>query len=102
MKALAFLEPSALPRLPATIVTGFLGSGKTTLVNHILANQQGLRTAVVVNELRDIDIDGDLIVSADNGMVELSNGCICCSLNSNFIDALFRILGRKHDLDYVV
>jgi G3E family GTPase len=102
MTALAFPEPSAPPRLPVTIVTGFLGSGKTTLVNHILANQQGLRIAVIVNDLSDIDIDGDLIVSADNGMVELSNGCICCSLNNNFIDALFRILDRKHELDYVV
>jgi len=102
MTALAFVEPSAPPRLPVTIVTGFLGSGKTTLVNHILANQQGLRTAVIVNDLSDIDIDGDLIESADNGMVELSNGCICCSLNNNFIDAVFRILGRQHELDYLV
>jgi G3E family GTPase len=102
MTAPAFVEPSAPLRLPVTIVTGFLGSGKTTLVNYILANQQGLRTAVIVNDLSDIDIDGDLIVSADNGMVELSNGCICCSLNNNFIDAVFRILGRQHELDYVV
>jgi G3E family GTPase len=102
MTALAFVEPSASPRLPVTIVTGFLGSGKTTLVNHILANQPGLRTAVIVNDLSDIDIDGDLIVSADNGMVELSNGCICCSLNNHFIDVVFRILGRQHELDYLV
>jgi G3E family GTPase len=55
MTALAFLESPAPPRLPVTIVTGFLGSGKTTLVNHILANQQGLRTAVIVNDLSDVD-----------------------------------------------
>jgi hypothetical protein len=102
MTALAFVEPSAPPRLPVTIVTRFLGRGKTTLVNHILANQPGLRTAVIVNDLSDIDIDGDLIVSAANGMVELSNGCICCSLNNHFIDVVFRILGRQHELDYMV
>jgi G3E family GTPase len=102
MTALTFVHPSAPPRLPLTIVTGFLGSGKTTLVNHILASQEGLRTAVIVNDLSDIDIDEDLIVPADNGIVELSNGCICCSLNNNFIDAVFRILRRQHELDYIV
>jgi G3E family GTPase len=60
------------PRLPVTVITGFLGSGKTTLVKHILTNQQGVRTAVIVNELGEIGIDGELIVSADGDMVELS------------------------------
>ncbi|MFZ3237886.1 MAG: GTP-binding protein, partial [Stellaceae bacterium] len=68
-------------RLPVTIVTGFLGSGKTTLVNHILAERGGTRTAVMVNEIGDIAIDNDLIVGAGDGMVELANGCICCSIN---------------------
>jgi G3E family GTPase len=93
---------SALPRLPVTIATGFLGSGKTTLVNHILANQQGVRTAVIVNDLADVNIDADLIVLEDDGLVELANGCICCSLNTDFIDAVFRIMSRRGDLDYLV
>jgi G3E family GTPase len=95
-------SPPALPRLPVTIATGFLGSGKTTLVNHILTNQQGLRTAVIVNDLSDINIDADLIVLEDEGLVELANGCICCSLNTDFIEAVFRIMSRRGDLDYLV
>jgi G3E family GTPase len=62
-------------QLPVTIITGFLGSGKTTLVNHILANQR-LRVAIIVNEIGEIGIDSDLIVSTSDNMLELSNGCI--------------------------
>lgn len=87
-------------RLPVTVITGFLGSGKTTLIRHILANQRGLRAAVIVNELSEIGIDSDLIVSAADNMVELENGCICCSINDDFLDAIFRILDRK--VDYLV
>jgi G3E family GTPase len=89
-------------RLPVTVITGFLGSGKTTLVRHILTNQQGVRTAVIVNELGEIGIDGELIVSADDDMVELSNGCICCSSNNDLLDAVFRMLARADRLDYLV
>jgi G3E family GTPase len=85
-----------------TVITGFLGSGKTTLVKHILTNQQGVRTAVIVNELGEIGIDGELIVAADEDMVELQNGCICCSINSDFLDTVFRILDRGHKVDYLV
>jgi G3E family GTPase len=98
----ALTAGSVPPRLPVTIVTGFLGSGKTTLVNHILANQRGVRTAVIVNDLADVNIDADLIVVEDDGMVELANGCICCSLNTDFIDAVFRIMRRRDNLDYLV
>jgi G3E family GTPase len=87
-------------RLPVTVITGFLGSGKTTLVKHILMNQEGLRTAVIVNELSEIGIDSELIVSATDDMVELENGCICCSINNDFLDAVFRILERS--VDYLV
>jgi G3E family GTPase len=85
-----------------TVITGFLGSGKTTLVKHILTNQHGLRTAVIVNEFSELGIDSELIVSADDDMVELENGCICCSINNNFVDAIFRILARDRRVDYLV
>jgi G3E family GTPase len=93
---------SAEARLPVSVITGFLGSGKTTLIKHILANQQGLRTGVIVNELSELGIDGELIVSTDGDMVELENGCICCSLNNDFLDAIFRVLNRDRRLDYLV
>jgi G3E family GTPase len=89
-------------RLPVTIVTGFLGSGKTTLVNHILAHQTGLKIAVMVNEIGDIAIDDDLIIGAGDGMVELANGCICCSINNDLVDAIFRVLQREPRVDYLI
>ena len=89
-------------RLPVTLVTGFLGSGKTTLVNHILSNREGVRAAVLVNELGEIGIDNDLIVMADDGMIELSNGCICCSTNNDLIDSIVRILGRPDPVDHII
>ena len=88
--------------LPVTIITGFLGSGKTTLLNHILQNQQGIKTAVLVNEFGEIGIDNDLIVASDDSMVELSNGCICCTINTDLIDAVYRVLEREEKIDYLV
>jgi len=92
----------AEPRLPLTIVTGFLGSGKTTLVNHILANRPGRRIAVLVNEFGDIAIDGDLIAGAAGDTVELANGCVCCSINNDLIDAVFRVLQRRPPVDDLI
>ena len=88
--------------LPVTIITGFLGSGKTTLLNHILTNQQGLKTAVLVNEFGEIGIDNELIVSTGENMVELSNGCICCTINNDLVDAVYKVLEREERLDYLV
>jgi G3E family GTPase len=95
------LEP-APSGLPVTIITGFLGAGKTTLLNHILSNQEGLKTAVLVNEFGEIGIDNELIVATGEDMVELSNGCICCSINGELLDAVYRILERPEKVDYLV
>jgi len=95
------LEPAGHP-LPVTILTGFLGAGKTTLLNHILTNQQGVKTAVLVNEFGEIGIDNDLIVATGDDMVELSNGCICCTINGELLDAVYRLLERPEKLDYLV
>ena len=91
--------------MPVTIITGFLGSGKTTLLNHILSNQDGLKTAVLVNEFGEIGIDNDLLITAgdsDDTMVELSNGCICCTINNDLLDAVYKVLERQDKIDYLV
>ncbi len=88
--------------LPVTIITGFLGSGKTTLLNHILTNQQGMKTAVLVNEFGEIGIDNELIVSTGEDMVELNNGCICCTINNDLMEAVYKVLERGDRIDYLV
>ncbi len=88
--------------IPVTILTGFLGSGKTTLLNHILTKQSGLKAAVLVNEFGEVGIDNELIVSTKDNILELSNGCICCSINGELLEAVQRILEREEAIDYII
>ncbi|MFM9108498.1 MAG: CobW family GTP-binding protein [Chloroflexota bacterium] len=83
--------PAARPPVPFVVIGGYLGSGKTTLLNRVLRNTQGLRAAVLVNDFGSVNIDADLIASADNTTINLANGCICCSLQSGFMKVIWQL-----------
>ena len=89
-------------RLPLTVVGGYLGAGKTTLINALLADPAGERIAVLVNDFGDIDIDARLMDSGDADVISLTNGCICCSLADGFAEALDRIRDLAGRIDRVV
>lgn len=89
-------------RIPVTIVTGFLGAGKTTLLNNIIRKHPEKRFAIIENELGEIGIDGGLIVGADENIFELSNGCICCSLNGDFNEVIAQLLDRPEPFDHLL
>ncbi len=99
-------SPESLIRLknglPVTIVTGFLGSGKTTLVNRILNNRNDLKIAVLVNEFGDVNIDSQLLMTVDEDMIQLTNGCICCTLNDGLINAIYQVLEHRDRVDAVI
>ena len=96
-----------LARVPCTIVTGFLGAGKTTLIRHVLANAEGRRLAVIVNEFGDVGIDGEILKGCsdaacpEENIVELANGCLCCTVADEFVPALDAILA-KAAVDHIV
>ncbi|MGH6735395.1 MAG: cobalamin biosynthesis protein CobW [Methyloceanibacter sp.] len=99
---------SSLVRVPCTIVTGFLGSGKTTLIRHVLAHANGRRLAVIVNEFGDVGIDGEILKGCgdascpEENIVELANGCLCCTVADEFVPALDQILAREPRVDHIV
>ncbi|MAJ00378.1 MAG: cobalamin biosynthesis protein CobW [Nisaea sp.] len=98
----------AVSRIPCTIVTGFLGSGKTTLIRHLLENPGGRRFAVIVNEFGDVGIDGEVLKGCgvdtcpEENVVELANGCICCTVADDFEPALEAILAFQPAVDHIL
>jgi G3E family GTPase len=88
--------------VPILLVTGFLGAGKTTVVNHLLAHAEGRRIAAVVNDFGAINIDAELIAGASDGVVSLSNGCICCSLEGDLLRTLATLLRRDPRPELIV
>jgi cobalamin biosynthesis protein CobW len=107
-------------KIPVTIITGFLGSGKTTLIRHLLQNNQGRRIAVIVNEFGELGIDGDLLRScqvcpedsseaetnpetnSETNIVELTNGCLCCTVQEEFLPTMLELLKRRDSLDCIL
>lgn len=104
-----------LNKIPATVVTGFLGSGKTTLLSQVIKQAAGKRIAVIVNEFGELDIDAEVLRScpldceeeataaeSDNGIYELANGCICCTVEEEFLPVMQELLERRDDIDHVL
>ena len=95
-------------KVPVTIVTGFLGAGKTTLVRHVLENAEGRRLALIVNEFGDVGVDGAILRSCgvescpDENIVELTNGCICCTVAEDFIPTLETLLSRVPQPEHII
>jgi cobalamin biosynthesis protein CobW len=99
---------TSLAKVPCTIVTGFLGAGKTTLVRHVLEEADGRRLAVIVNEFGDVGIDGEILKGCgiescpEDAIVELSNGCLCCTVADEFVPALSALLDRARPPEHIL
>lgn len=88
--------------IPVTVLTGFLGAGKTTLLNHLLTQKHGYKCAIIINEFGSISIDHQLVVNADEEIVELNNGCLCCRVRGDLIKSLNSLFQRQKRFDYVL
>ncbi len=98
----------SLAKIPATIITGFLGAGKTTLIRHLLENAGGRRIALVINEFGDVGVDGEVLkgcgdaLCREEDVIELANGCICCTVADDFIPTMAKLLNRAAAVDHIV
>ena len=97
-----------MEKIPATVITGFLGAGKTTMIRHILANAGQRKLALIVNEFGDVGVDGEILKAcgndacSDDDIIELANGCICCTVADEFITAMEKLLARKDRPDHII
>lgn len=89
-------------QLPVTILTGFLGAGKTTFLNHLLQKNKDVRYAIIENEFGEQSIDGELVARPDQTIIELNNGCLCCTLNDNLYDLLNSLFDRRNEFDEII
>ncbi|NKC15428.1 MAG: cobalamin biosynthesis protein CobW [Gammaproteobacteria bacterium] len=95
-------------KIPATVVTGFLGAGKTSMIRHLLATARGRRIALIINEFGDLGVDGDILKScaiegcAEDDVVELTNGCLCCTVADDFIPTIEKLLDREQPPHHIV
>lgn len=93
---------TAAQRIPVTLLTGYLGAGKTTLLNRILSADQQRRYAVIINEFGAVGIDGDLVVSSEENLFEMNNGCLCCTVRGDLIQTLHQLLASADRFDAVI
>lgn len=92
-------------KIPVTIITGFLGSGKTTLIRHLIQHANGRKLAVIVNEFGEMGIDGELLKSCcsnEDDILELNNGCLCCTVQEEFLPVMLQLMERKESIDHII
>ncbi len=98
----------AMRKIPVTVVTGFLGAGKTTMIRHLLEQANGRRLALIVNEFGDVGVDGEILRSCgiescpDENIIELANGCLCCTVADDFIPAIEALLAREPKPEHII
>jgi G3E family GTPase len=96
------MENSSLSTVPVTVLTGYLGAGKTTLLNHILTHEHGKKIAVIVNEFGEVGIDNQLVISSDEEIFEMNNGCICCTVRGDLLRIITNLMRRRDKFDHLV